>query len=75
MRERVRQLVVYLRELNFECVDPNFFALIAPVEIDGVDVLDEGPTAECLAITVGNGCESSLTSEGTENEGARNGAF
>jgi hypothetical protein len=43
-----------------------FFAFIAPVEIDGVDVLDEGPTAECLAITVGNGCESSLTSEGTE---------
>jgi hypothetical protein len=43
MRERVRQLVAYLRELNFECVDPNFFALIAPVEIDGVDVLDEGP--------------------------------
>jgi hypothetical protein len=64
MRERVRQLVVYLRELNFECVARTLFALIAPVDIDGVDVLNEG-------ITVGNGCESSLTSEGTENEGVR----
>jgi hypothetical protein len=40
------------------------FCLYCPVEIDGVDVWMK--PNECLAITVGNGCESSLTSEGTE---------
>jgi hypothetical protein len=45
MRERVRQLVViYLRELNFECVDLYLFCLYCPVEI-GV-VLDEAPAED-----------------------------
>jgi hypothetical protein len=40
MRERVRQLVVYLRELNFECVDLYLLPSLLPVDIDGVDVLE-----------------------------------